>query len=520
MTDIVGQKGKQMKVSVKLGLLAVATLAATPAHAEWLKASSRHFRIYSNTTPENIKRLATRLEQVDGGLRLIAGLPDKPESAANPVTVYFVDTTDDIQALVRSDNVAGFYIGRASGAVAFTPRLSSGSGINPQVVLFHEYAHHWLLASSNIAFPAWLSEGFAEFAATARFNDSAVIIGAPAQHREYGLRHPDKLAIRILMGPRQRLDGLQTEQLYGRGWLLTHYLIFGRQRPREQISKYLGLLNNGVAPLDAATTAFGDLRLLDKEMDSYLARDNINAATIPISRLPAITIDVRPLTGGERALIQMRMVSDRGVNAQTAGPLYARAAAAAAPFANDAVAQGWLGEMAYDAGNNAEAEAAADRALAANPRSMHAMLYKGLVLQRRAKAAAKRAGDPAWGQARAWFLKAHQLDTNVAYPLVLFYDSFGEAGETPSANAVDGLYRAHELAPQDDGLRFQAARQLLVEADVPAARRLLRPLAFEAHAVPDNPASRLLAMLDGGTTGPAAIAALDAERKKAGAKGK
>ena len=45
----------------------VATIAsAAPVQAEWLRARSRHFVIYSDTRPDEIRRLATRLEQVDG----------------------------------------------------------------------------------------------------------------------------------------------------------------------------------------------------------------------------------------------------------------------------------------------------------------------------------------------------------------------------------------------------------------------------------------------------------------------
>jgi hypothetical protein len=58
---------------------------------------------------------------------------------------------------------------------------------------------------------------------------------------------------------------------------------------------------------------------------------------------------VRPLTAGERALIEDRMVSTRGVDDRTAAAVLARARRAKVP-ADDAAAQGWLAEMAFDAG--------------------------------------------------------------------------------------------------------------------------------------------------------------------------
>lgn len=496
--------------SIWLGGAALLALSAVPAQAEWLKATSRHFRIYSNTSSESISTLATRLEQVDGALRRISGIADGNETAANPVTVYVLDGTSDVQRLIRGGNVAGFYVGRASGAVAFTPRRGGGDQLNPQLVLFHEYAHHFLLGQSRIAYPAWLSEGYAEFVATARFPKEGVMIGAPAAHRAYGLLGTTGLPINTLFAPGERLSDIQTDQIYGRGWLLTHYLFFGGKR-RGQLATYLAALDAGVPPLVAAEKGFGDLKLLDRELDAYLRQSTITATTIPKERLPPINVAVRPLTPGERALIPMRIVSTRGVDSKTAKPLYARAAAAAAAYPGDAVAQGWLAEMAYDAGDDAGAEAAADRALAADPKSVQALLYKANVRLRPLVAASVPAGDKRWGEARSWIIKANRVDADAAGPLVAFYDSFQAAKAPPSKSAIVGIHRALELAPQDEGLRFRSARQFLVDGKLDDAKRTLRPLAFSPHAPSGNAAARLLAMLDKGSTGPAALAVLDAE---------
>lgn len=500
-------------------LAALCALWAPSARAEWLKASSRHFHIYSDTSADAIRTLATRLEQVDGALRLMSGAKDTAESAANPVTIYVLDSAAAVQRLTGGRYVAGLYLGRASGAAAFTPRRGGEGMLDPQIVLFHEYAHHYLLGQSDVAFPAWLSEGYAEFVSTARFPKEGVQIGAAAQHRAWGLLDTRKLPIATLLAPSGRLDPVQTEQLYGRGWLLTHYLIFGGKR-RGQLLPYLNALNAGAPPLEAATRAFGDLKQLDRELDDYLGRSRITAATLTHDRLPRIDVAVRPLTPGERALIAMRMTSTRGVDGKTAAPLYARAARAAAPHPDDVVAQGWLAEMAYDAGQDDAAEAAADRALAVDPRSVQALLYKGMVRLRRATAAKTPAADKAWAEARSWIVKANRVDTNAAAPLLLYYDSFALAEAKPTKSAVIGLHRAQELAPQDDALRFSSARQFLLDGDVANARRTLRPLAFSPHAPPGNPAARLLALVEGGSTGPAALAAMEAEAKAAADKAK
>lgn len=218
---------------------------------------------------------------------------------------------------------------------------------------------------------------------------------------------------------------------------------------------------------------------------------------VRFERLPKADVAVRVLSAGEQAMIPSRMQSDRGVNRTTAGEVYARASAVAAAWPQDAVAQGWFAEMAYDAGQDQAAEAAADRALAVKPDLQQALLYKGLLHLRRA--ASDKTKDPArWNEARSWVIRANRADPNAAEPLAVFYSSFRMAGERPRESAVKGLERAFELVPQDQGLRFMMASQQISAGQIDQAKRTLRPLAYDPHMPPDNPAATLLALLDSG----------------------
>src|SRR3546814_9081997 len=98
-----------------------------------------------------------------------------------------------------------------------------------------------------------------------------------------------------------------------------------------------------------------------------------------------------------------------------------------------------MAEIEYDAENDAEAEAAADRALALDPGLVPAMLYKGRVLARRA-AKNDRADD--WKTARSCFIQANHADPDFALPLVLYYDSYARSGEKPSNGAITAIMRA------------------------------------------------------------------------------
>jgi tetratricopeptide (TPR) repeat protein len=484
------------------GLAALAALAAAgPAEAEWQRATSPHFVIYADSSPKWIEAFATRLERFDKGMRSHRNLPDPPVGDSNRLIVFVLKDVGAVQKLYGKGgrDVAGFYLGRATGSVAFTPRAKNAGGeydLNEQIVLFHEYAHHFMLQNYPGAVPAWLVEGYAEFHSTARDEpDGSLGIGVPAYHRNYSLTGEQIPIDRLLTASVGELGPMDRDKLYGRGWLLTHYLSFERARA-GQLRTYLAEINSGTASLDAARKAFGDLRKLDKDLNAYLARPRLHYHKLAPAELGIGKVEVRALTPAEAAVMSVRIRSKRGVDETTAKALVPLARAAAGPYPNDAFAQVTLAEAEYDAGNLKEAEAAADRAIAADPKSVEALVYKGRA--RMALAVEAEAADPkVWADVRHWFRAANRLDPEDPEPLMLFYASFGASGAKPTANAAAGLAYALTLAPQDHGLRWMTAHQHLQDGKAKEARAALAPLAFDPHGGESaKQASSIVAKLD------------------------
>ena len=510
---------------MRWALVALALLAGTPAQAAWLRAETKHFIVYDNAGERAVRALAGDLERFDGLIRLFHSTPEAPGSESNKLTVWVVSDVDAVRRLCLGcpSGVAGFYNGRASGSVAFTPRRAEDKAQNPnaldaQTILFHEYGHHFLLGGYLFAYPAWFSEGYAEFVSTAQIGDK-LTIGAAAQHRAYGLLDGPTLPATALFDPQSRkaLTDRQLDALYGRGWLLTHWIMFDKDR-REKFHRYLIALNDGTPSLKAATAAFGDLKALDRELDRYLHQSKIPGMTLDRSRVPDPVVTIAPLSAGAAELVPFRLVSTRGVDHQTAVSLYAKAAPVAARHPDDSVAQGWFAEIATDAGETAAAGQAVQRALAADPKSAQGLTYAA-ILAMRAAAKSKAAAD--WAAARRAIVLANRADPDRAQPLVLFYSSFEAEGTPPRKSAIDGLYRAQELAPQDPSVRVMAARQLIRDGDLVGARRMLAPLAYNPHAPADNPGALAMARLDA-KDGAGALAILSGEANAAGegAKGK
>lgn len=470
------------------GLGILAAVAPQPAAAAWHEASSDHFIVYSDTTPEQLQSFANRLERLDAGLRYVF-MPNAPADKgrrSNRLRIYVLDNAAAVRRLCRNGcrNALGFYTPRIGGSVAFTPRRTGDGSkfdLDSETVLFHEYAHHFMYANFTAAYPAWYAEGFAEFNSTARFErDGGLGLGAPALHRAYDLAYGADLPVEgLLQVATDRKDQATVQALYARGWLLTHYLTFDQDR-RGQLDSYIRAVNAGTPGLEAAKTAFGDLRQLDRELNRYQNSRRMTYAVLPANKLTAGNVVVRRLSAGEAAMIPVYIRSVRGVSKDEALSLLPEARRIAAGFPADPTVQAQLAEAEHDAGYLKEADAAADRALAADPNYPRALLYKGLVQADRAADAA--ADDTAgWRAARSWFLKANKVDADAAEPLFHFYTSFGRSGAKPTRNAVLGLQRAFQLAPEDSGLRLTVAFQAIEDKDAALARRALAPLAFDPH---------------------------------------
>ncbi len=502
-----------MRILFRLLLASILAACMTSAAvAGWHEAKTKHFIIYADLEPNDLRLYAERLERFDQAVRSVRGMTDPPLTDSNRLTIYALRSESAIAKLAGGSGVAGFYAARVSGSVAFVPRRAGSThtklDLDTETIFFHEYAHHLQMQDSSLALPAWVREGFAEFFATARIDDDgSVLIGSPPLHRAWGLNLAVGLSLEsILGGTYGQLNSLGEEQLYGRGWLLVHYLTFQPTR-RGQLGRYLAGIQNGLNPLDSAKAAFGDLKTLDRDLNRYL-RGKLTGVRVAASQLSTGHAAIRRLTPGEAAIMDVRIRSKRGVSTKTAPGVAADARKAAASFPADPFVQSTLAEAEYDAGNYAAAEAAADRALATDPNFVHALIYKGRAQMQIAIADPKRPAD--WKAIRNWFAKANKLDTENAEPLALFYLSYVSAGLAPTKNAIEGLLYAVTLVPQDNGARLLAVRRLLADGRLREAKSMFAPLAFDPHASSEWRETRarvMKAIADG--DGKGALAALD-----------
>jgi tetratricopeptide (TPR) repeat protein len=472
-------------------------LVSGDALADWHEASSDHFVIYADESEKEIRKYSDRLERYYSAMTFVLSSRRPSPSPSNRVTIYVVRSERMVRKLYGGGDsryVQGFYLPRAGGSLAIIPPIdvaSSGKASESELVLMHEYAHHFMAENAPYMVPRWYSEGFAEYFATAKFEkDGTVGLGLPAQHRAYELFESRDVSIERLLDSKlyAAKKSKNYDNFYGRSWLLFHYLFTADDR-RKQIVDYLNRLNRGEAELAAATAAFGDLKALDKALEGYLRQRQMQYLRIPPDRLTVGKITVRKLGEAEGASMPVRIRSKRGVNEKIAAEVVLEGREVAEKYPMEPAVQAALAEAEFDAGDDEAAIRAADKALAAAPGNMTALIQKGYALTR---IAIETKAEEAWLAARKHFVSVNRIENDHPIPLIYYYLSFVEQGKEPPKAALDGLEWALELAPYDASVRMMVASRQMHDKRFAEAIRTISPLAYHPHAGADNPAIALL----------------------------
>ncbi len=452
-----------------------ALLFAVPADAEWRRAESPNFVLYGTQSEDALRQRIRLLEDFDRLLRTITSVREPP--SPNRLTVYIVTGPRQLRAIRDvPSGVAGFYTATTEGIAAFV----DGSSEMGNQILFHEYAHHFMLQHRPNAYPAWYVEGFAEYFMTVRFGSQGIDIGDISRGRAEWLVNARWLPMeRIIAGPRGRMAGDEAALFYAQSWLLIHYF-YSNQDRQATLRRYLAAARRE-SPEAALQTATGFTPgRLETELQNY-----IRGGTIRFRRMPrpadvaAPAITVAALSPGADFAIADAASLRIGVSDSLAPALLARLRAAATRFPNDPFVSRTLAHAEAVHGDGAAADRLLDTLLAASPNDADLMYLRG----RRHLVAAQQEGAPpdAMRTARQWFTRAHRADGNHFQTLFRYIDSLKDEPGYVSENSANVLLLAHQLAPQVHGITMNAAWMLLRRGNRPEAAQLLEPLAADPH---------------------------------------
>lgn len=469
---------KQWLCSALAAILAV-LLAASPARADWLRAESPNFVVYSESGEARVREQVAQLEGFDRLLRMLTGLGEA--SAPNKLDVYFVRGHAQLARIsARPAGVAGFYRATADGIIAVVDETVN-RGENNNDILFHEYAHHFMMQYASAAYPAWYIEGFAEYVATAEIAPQRLTIGNYNRMRATWLA--DRMAWlpfeTIVRGLPARADENMRARFYAQSWLLVHYLSATEER-RQGLRRYFAALRERREPVQAFQAVFGmDMRALDRALRTYangFTYSRIERAAGEAA--PAVTIV--PLPEMSDTLILAQAALRAGIDSperrrELLGDLRRTAAREPSPTARRVLAQA---EVLY--GDPAAAEPVLDALIAQAPQDAELLYLRGL-RHLRAGREDERVRQDQYRAARAWFARAHRADPHHYQTLFRYAESYTVEPGYVSENIQEILLLATELAPQVADIRLAAAEMLLLRDRFAEAEALLAPIVSSAH---------------------------------------
>jgi cytochrome c-type biogenesis protein CcmH/NrfG len=385
--------------------------------------------------------------------------------------------------------------------------------------IYAGYAQHFLLTYFPAAYPRWYVDGFGELFSTLVAREDGVLEygRAPEGIRRVLDRYPGVRIADVLTGKALTDKGFAARWTPFHAWALTHMLFVNDER-RGQLRAYLRAIAGGTPP-EQAVQAFGDLGELQRAFVRYGERKVwYDRLTYPADRVAEPI--VHQLTKGQAAFLKGRLeLGSRVELPEAAAPgtdpkraaeierARRRAIAArddwladlrkdAARYPTNVEAQLLLAEAECRSDDSAQCLTAADRALALAPGHVDALTWKGVALTQQAIAGPTVDRKARLKAARALIARANRTDTENLLPLLAYYRSFADAGETPPDLAVEGLEKVVETVPAAPGPRLLLAEALAQRGNADAARKALRPVVAGAYDSPERTkAAAIVAML-------------------------
>ncbi len=478
-------------------LIAILVLACIPADAsaKWTRLRSQNFLFIGEAPEGRIRRTAQKLEQFRDMLtRVLPGAV--AVSPAPTVVMVFPDgwAFAPYAPPGRTSDLVGY---SASWEDINYIAMNAGRADLADSIVFHEYTH-LLMGNTLGEIPLWVNEGFAELYAT--FQDDrdgkGAIIGAGRGYHLSLLRSRTLIPIADLIAIDETSpeynESTRRGMLYAQSWALMHYLSFGTDARRSQLTAYLANLQTGQPSNQAFVQAFGsDVGALDQELAQYIRRFIVPAVRVQFSERVAIDTSLRgePMEDLEGQsylgdlLVRIGRPDDaRGHLKRVIDKDPGRARAVAA-----------LGLIELEAARVDEAVTLLQRAAALAPEDAGILGMLGRALLARVQQS-PRGQDPSrtsLEQARNALERATALDPTAAHTFAMLGYVALLAG-TDHAGAVSHLSNAVRMAPSREPYQLRLAEALLRDRQFERALSYLEPLAVRGRTQQIRDSARAL----------------------------
>lgn len=302
-------------------LIVTVTGGARASSPAWVEVQSPHFSVVTDAGDKQGRHVLDQLEHMRGVFQTL--FPKNNVDPVSPIVVIAVRNQKGFEVL-EPEAYRGKSSVALSGLFQRTPDTNyilmrlDAQGDHPWSTIYHEYTH-LQLGGSLEWLPLWLNEGLAEFFQNTEIRDKDVLLGEPSADDLLYLQQHSLIPLPVLFRVDADSPYYHEEQkgsvFYAESWALTHYLETTDAREHTQrVSTYIHLVSQSQDPVSAAEEAFGDLKLLQQELDGYTRRAQYNYFRMAGA---AATIDeagftVRPLTQPQADAVRADFLAGSG----------------------------------------------------------------------------------------------------------------------------------------------------------------------------------------------------------------
>jgi tetratricopeptide (TPR) repeat protein len=282
---------RSLVVCVLLGMAAARGLASE----KWLSVSSPHFIVITNSYEKQARHILDQFERFRWVFQTLFPGPnvDPPE----PIVIIAAADSKTFQALEPAVYLARGQL-KLAGLFLRTPdknyillNLDLESEQHPYATIYHEYTH-LQFRNDQAWIPIWINEGLAMFLQNTEIHSKDVELGLPSADDILYLRQNSIIPLDVLFRVDYKSPYYHEEEkgsvFYAESWALTHFLfVTDRLNNTNRLQTYLQLCRNHEDPVVAGQKAFGDLKVLQDQLTSYIGRSQygnfgLNSSAAPI----------------------------------------------------------------------------------------------------------------------------------------------------------------------------------------------------------------------------------------------
>jgi Tfp pilus assembly protein PilF len=265
---------RSLSLPALLLLLSVIPPASLAGEKPWIEVRSPHFRVLTNGSANDGRRVAREFEQMRAVFA--TGFPQMRLETGAPLLIFAPRDEYAMKAMAP-----GFWKGGGpKPAGLFQHGWEKQYGVirldqdipGRYNVVYHEYVHTLLHANFRWL-PTWLDEGLAEFYGNTRFEQTKMYVGAPST-RVYRLQGAVLIKLDELISEnpwsKYRNDEERIDMFYSEAWALVHYLAFDpKMEQGKKLNKFYAALLQGEDQKKAFQDAFGNFKDVEDGLLDY-----------------------------------------------------------------------------------------------------------------------------------------------------------------------------------------------------------------------------------------------------------